>query len=316
MQPNGQSTPGSPDSAPSATNEAMDPNTATAASTSTPSPWANPAPGSANEQSGYQQPTSQQPATPQLAYVREAYLPPLYPEAPYQPLPAPRQYPMRVVVVVAIITALVCGIGGVTAGAVFAVIGKSSTEADRSVGNPVLPKVDGTDSGPVITGDGQALLARILLPPGATVKPVTGTTGGVMNLDQYLTKFFSTSTTERGLLEARGFQVAAIRAYQLNGLEVITHLVQFDETDGAESFILGQIAARARDVRTTSTFDVPNEANAMGFDLAALNSVGNRSCYVLAQVGNVAVMVEIVTPGKLDRVANLKAMTDQIAALR
>jgi hypothetical protein len=247
-----------------------------------------------------------------------------YPTAPMAP-PPPQQYaaPQRrrgagvaVVVTIALLAAVLGFSGGLASGYVVWSGKATSAAAARSAASSPTPSASLPGPAAVAPGDGKALLAKVVpLPTGAKNVTVSGSTGGVMSLDQYVQKEYPNDSTERGRMQSRNFLVAASREWlDSAGVEVHVQLLQFGAADGAESSVLGQVNAYSNDSEVTGTFTLP-VPHGSGYEKSKLDSAGNRRMVVMAQDGPVAVFIFFFTPKNFDRTAATALMQQQFAAL-
>jgi hypothetical protein len=172
-----------------------------------------------------------------------------------------------------------------------------------------------TDSIPL--GDGAALLKRIIPPPPeAHVFNVPDSTNGVMNVEQYTKHYFSSKATEQARLLQEGFQVAASADNQTNdGVEIATHLVQFADSTGAQSYFQDEKSAWSSDHRVTGTFD-ERSIGGVGFKMSTPDSLGNRRTVMYAYVGNIVAVVNVYTTGQIDETFDGSQLVTQIGVLR
>lgn len=161
--------------------------------------------------------------------------------------------------------------------------------------------------------------ALIPLPSGAKATTASGIgADGSLTLDQFLKSLYPTSTTERGLLQAHGFASAATRSMvTANGQEISIYLVEFGTLGDAHFYSLTHAAPLETDPKYASytQFSVPGMTDSWGFENAALDSSGNTDSYIYGEVGNVAIIVDCFTPGKLDRTGLLTLVNQQAARL-
>jgi len=137
-----------------------------------------------------------------------------------------------------------------------------------------------------------------------------------MDLDQFMKVAFSSDDSERGILEARGFTVAAERDWLgTDGVEYDTQLIQFATADGAKSHVLGQQGAYAGDKTTSSSFTIPNSTLGKGFENDTQDQFGNRVATLLAQDGDVVLLMFVYNPGTLDRAKEITKFQAQLQAL-
>jgi hypothetical protein len=236
------------------------------------------------------------------------------PSWPGPVVPDKRRYGAGALVLVAVITAVLCGVGGGIIGAVIRG-GTHSTPAHKTSASGATARPSGAASSAapihhIALGDGKALLAAIPPPPaGAKTFTVQGSSSGVMDLDQLMKVDFSTDADERGILQARGFTVAAERDWRgTDGVEVDSELIQFATTDGARSHVLGQQGAYSRDSDVTGTFDVPDGTLGKGYDRTGFDKYGNRRSTLIVQDGNLAVLMFFYNPGQLNRTKELSQL--------
>lgn len=139
-----------------------------------------------------------------------------------------------------------------------------------------------------------------------------------MDLDQFMKVLFSSSPSERPLLQSRGFEGAASHWMTTSsGQEDCLYLVAFASAAGAQSYVLGQTEAHEDDPTHASDtkFSVPGLTDGVGFENAKLDSYGNADSWVLGSLGNVAVIVDSYTPANLARAEVLRLVGQQVARL-
>jgi hypothetical protein len=232
------------------------------------------------------------------------------------PPPPKRGIGLGVFIAVIIVVALVsCGVG-VVGGLLIRparTTGAAPTPSQSSIAALPSQSPLGATIGP---GDGAALLAKILpVPPGAKEYDVSGSTNGVMTLDQLIHEGFGDDQTEAARLKTRGFTVAAQRNWTgADGVDVQIQLIGFAADTGAESHVLGQIGAFGRDSAVTGTFALP-VPHGNGYEKSALDSNGDRHMILLGQDGPVVIVIFLFTPGAFDRVAATDLMKRQYSAL-
>lgn len=247
-----------------------------------------------------------------------------YGGAPAFGVPVRRTYGAVALVVVAAITAVVCGVAGAIVG--IAVDSSDSKTKSKTVADGIgadKPEPGGTVSAPgaaplsIPLGDGKALLAAILpAPAGAKPNKIDGSSDGVMDLDQIMQVDFTDDSDERGILQARGFTVAAERDWRgTDGVEVDTELIQFNTADGARSHILGQQGAYGRDTDFTSSFAIAGTALGNGYESPTLDKYGNHRTTILVQDGNIAILMYFFNPGTLNRAKEIAALQAQMKAI-
>lgn len=162
-------------------------------------------------------------------------------------------------------------------------------------------------------------LASALIPLPAGAQPLTVTHAspdGSMNLDQFL-ELFSSTPSERPLLQARGFEGAASRwMTTASGQEDCIYLIAFESSASAQSYALFDEKAHADDSahKADTRFAVPSLTDGVGYEDAALDSYGNTDSWVYGSLGNVVVMVNALTPAKPAR-AQMLTLLDEQAAL-
>src|SRR5262249_39404376 len=152
-------------------------------------------------------------------------------------------------------------------------------------GTPAARPSAGTRPGPPVhltanvpLGDGRALLAKIVpAPRHAHLYGIDDSDRGVMTAAQYVAHYFGGAKTELARLKREGFRVAAsIDFVRADGLEVATHLAQFADADGALSYFLGEKSAWNSNDSVTNTFDVAGVPDGVGYEVATVDSLGNR----------------------------------------
>ncbi len=169
----------------------------------------------------------------------------------------------------------------------------------------------------IAIGDGAALLGAIVTPTAAGhAQTISGTSHGVMTLDQLISLSFANDSAEKSRLTDRGFAVAAQREWiNSNNVQVDIQLIQFKDAAGADEHVSNQLDAYGRDDTVTSSFDVASVPGGKGFEKSDLDSYGNRSATLIASAGNVAVLMFVFTPHDFDRSSEMSVMAKQVAAL-
>ncbi len=246
---------------------------------------------------------------PAMTPWQPAWPPPAWPQ------PAPkRRFGAGALVLVAVLTAIVCGTAGVVTGVAIKTA-TSTTAAGIQLPTLVPTPEDSTPGTAPSSAAGAALLARIVpAPPGAREFAMTNAPGGVLDLDQNVKQFFSTGPTEAGILRQEGFVVAAATDYQrTDGLQILTHLTQFATQDGAQSYFLQRRAAWTRDADVTGSFTVPG--GGVGYEKHALDKLGNRRTVMYERIGDIVVALDVYTAGTFNRSVDLAIMAVQMRKL-
>ncbi len=263
---------------------------------------------------------------PQPVYPPVSHGPPVPPAAPR---PAGR-FGWGVLLAVAASVAVLCCAAGVLTGVTIhrgtRVVAdqpvRPSAAARASAGTPaVTPSFEPIPSapptpGPIAAGDGHALLAKIVaVPAGAHALTVSGSNGGVLNLDQFVARDFRNDPDAKDWLAGYEFQVAAAREWRAaDGVEVHVQLIQFGDDGWAEGYVLDQIYAYSEDKTVTGVFSVP-ATHGKGYEKSTLDAAGNHRAFLVAQDGPLAVEVAFFTPHAYDRAGELALMQQQLVAL-
>jgi hypothetical protein len=269
---------------------------------------------------GYGQPASVPPAYGQPAYGdplagRPGYgqYPP-YGATPWAPPPRKRRTGV-IVLVVATVLVVLCG-GLVAVG--FAVdFGRSASPsaADTPAAAATSPAAVTGTAAAIPDGDGNALKARLVLrPPGARILAVTGSTDGVLSLDQFVTVLFKGSPVAKTLLQGDGFEIAAEERWIAKGVETHAQLMQFQDADGPLAYDMSQHRAFTRDTKYTS-HDLVGIPDGYAYELNGLDVAHNHRAILMAPAGPIFVVMFFYEPGPLDRDSELALMRQQIAAL-
>jgi hypothetical protein len=228
-------------------------------------------------------------------------------------------------IVVVVLVSVLSAAGGVAAvyalhghraGTPAAMPSPSPSGASSPLGTPGL---DSPPPTPARLRDGKALLAQILpAPAGAESFTVKGSTNGVLDLDQYVAIFRSDhQVAAKADLRARGFQVAAERDWQgTDGVEVEILLTQFEDTEGALSYVLNQANSYDRDPKYTASFVIPSATHGEGFEAAGLDAAGNHRATLLAQDGRLKVTIFFYVPGTFDRAGEIALMQRELAFIK
>jgi hypothetical protein len=255
--------------------------------------------------------TRAQPAYGQQPVAPGWYTDPQPVMVPWQvPSPAPgRRYGLGVVVTVGIVAAVLAGAVGLFAGATLKP-GGGHPVAAAAAGTPGETS---TPDGSTLA-DGRALLAQVAEPPaGATAVPVIGSTGGVMDIDQFVAKFFTNPDAAKASLSNDNFKVAAQRNWMdSDGVEVEDQLVEFASETDAQRYVTRQNELFQADEDIVATFEIPNVALGNGYERKSLDSAGNRRTTLIAADSFYAVVLFFHTPHDFDRTAEIAAMQAQL----
>jgi hypothetical protein len=169
----------------------------------------------------------------------------------------------------------------------------------------------------IAIGDGTALLGAIVTPAAAGhPQTISGTSHGVMTLDQLISQSFDNDPAEKGRLTDRGFAAAAQREWiNSSNVQLDIQLIQFNDASGANEHVSNQVDAYGRDDKVTGSFDIAGVSGGKGFERSDRDSYGNRSATLIAASGNVAVLMFVFTPHDFDRATEMSVMAQQVAAL-
>ena len=161
------------------------------------------------------------------------------------------------------------------------------------------------------------MLGAIVTPTAAGhAQTISGTSHGVMTLDQLISLSFDNDSAEKGRLTDRGFAAAAQREWiNSSNVQVDIQLIQFNDASGASDHVSNQVDAYGRDDKVTGSFDIAGVSGGKGFEKSDRDSYGNRSATLIAAAGNVAVLMFVFTPHDFDRATEMSVMAKQVAAL-
>jgi len=165
--------------------------------------------------------------------------------------------------------------------------------------------------------DGPTLLTRLLpAPAGARKVPLTGTSNGVMDLDQFVTRIFRGHQRDRQALESEDFRVAAEEYWRYSGgTSTDLQLLQFGTADDAQDFVQGQFDAFSADPGYTNDFDIPGVTNGHGFANMNADDNGDHRAFLVGQRGSIAVVIVFYSKTDFDQPAELALITAQGQAL-
>ncbi len=169
----------------------------------------------------------------------------------------------------------------------------------------------------IAAGDGAALKAHLAKPPaGAKARSVANSTGGVETLDQFVKNLYPDSSNEKGIMQTRGFQVAAESEWQgSDGVIVDTVLVQFGDADGAESYVTSAHSAYLDDKTIATSYALAGLDHGYGYERSAMDKYGDRQAILACQMGPIVVLMFVYTPGQFDRAAERATLQRQVTAL-
>jgi hypothetical protein len=268
-------------------------------------------------------PGQSDPSGPNNPGAFAGYPPPNYPgyqatsmPGPWQPGQPPKRRRTGLIIgsIVAVVVVL-CG-GGIVAVLVnhktSSTATSSTTSTSTKTGKPAPTVVA------IAPGDGAALKAHLAkMPAGAKKSSVDGSTSGIETLDQYMKLHFSKDPAERGILEERGFKVAAENYWiDKHSVQVNTQLMQFGDSSGAEGQLIGQKGAFADDPAATAHYTLPGLVHGTGLEESGLDKYGNRTAILMCQDGPIYIVIFIYTPGKFNRPSELAIIKRQVDALK
>jgi hypothetical protein len=193
--------------------------------------------------------------------------------------------------------------------------GGTTTTTTTGGGGNTAPKI--TPATKITPGDGQTLKTYLVKPPsGSHTLKVDDSDDGVQSMDQFLKAYFDNDTNERDLLTQRDYKVCAASDWVTKShVEVQTQLIQFGAASGAEDYVTGQKGAFLDDDTVKSHYTIPGVTNGYGFEKPDLDSAGNRRATLMAQDGNIAVVLFIYTPTSFDRTTEMGYLQSQMTAL-
>jgi hypothetical protein len=223
------------------------------------------------------------------------------------PTTPPRRRTGRIVGIIAAVVVVV--LGGLVA------IGASLDGPDKAKATKTASKTPATPR--IAIGDGSALLGAIVTPSSAGhAHTISGTSHGVMTLDQLISLSFDNDAAEKGRLTDRGFAAAAQREWiNSNNVQIDIQLIQFEDASGANEHVSNQVDAYDGDDKVTHSFAISGVSGGKGFEKSDRDSYGNRSTTLIAPAGNVAVLMFLFTPHDFDRATEMSVMAKQVAAL-
>jgi hypothetical protein len=127
---------------------------------------------------------------------------------------------------------------------------------------------------------------------------------------------YSKNPTEQQRLTARCFQTAVHRGWTSPaGSATSVWLVQFGTAAGARSYVLAYEAALAADPAYSDAFGVSGVSDGKGSGEPKLDSLGNTSTTMLGDAGNVAIIIGVFVPARLDNSAAASVLQQQSAML-
>jgi hypothetical protein len=139
-----------------------------------------------------------------------------------------------------------------------------------------------------------------------------------MNLDQLIKHNFDGDSNVKDVLTKRGFAVAAQRdwidSHDVGNVQI--QLIQFKDSSGADEQVTSQQEDFDAKSSVTGSFEISGVDGAKGFEESHLDSYGNRRATLIAEQGNIVVMIFIFTPHSFDRSSESSLMARQIKALR
>jgi hypothetical protein len=159
------------------------------------------------------------------------------------------------------------------------------------------------------------LLARVLpVPAGDTL--FKGGQEGAMSLRDYVNALYTNDPTEQQSLTARCFQTAVHREWTSpDGTGTSVYLIQFGTVADARSYILSTEQADTADPANTDVFPVPRVADGRGLGAPKLDSYGNTLTRVLGDAGNVAIIIHIFVPARIDNSLATRLLQQQSGML-
>ncbi|HEY7323974.1 MAG TPA: hypothetical protein VH520_04030 [Streptosporangiaceae bacterium] len=164
---------------------------------------------------------------------------------------------------------------------------------------------------------GSALLARLLPIPTADTRTTGGEQQGVVSLTGFVNALYSNNpNAEQPRLEARCFQTAVHREWTSPGGTITSvWLIQFGTAAGARSYTLADEQASAADPKRSDAFPVSHVADGMGYGQPSLDQDGNTRTAMLGDAGNIAIIINLFVPAKLDNSGGALVLQQQSALL-
>ncbi|HKD96013.1 MAG TPA: hypothetical protein VKB69_00295 [Micromonosporaceae bacterium] len=169
-----------------------------------------------------------------------------------------------------------------------------------------------------VTGDGTALFNYVLAPPldAFEMTDDIGGTNGVFTLDEFTRMFYGDDWLGiRDDLTALRFQAMAERSWVgVDGIEFDVDLVEFDTAQHAHTFLGTQVGLCDSDGTFGPSFSAAGDRG-VGFESVNPDRFGFREAQLLADQGNVVVIVLAFAPGPLNRAEETGVLTDQLVRL-
>jgi hypothetical protein len=237
----------------------------------------------------------------------------LYPGQLYpQPARPPRRAAWIIGSVAVLVTAIVAGSAGY-------VIGSNHDRISASVQNLKADAAGPCPSGQAAPGpaatsaQATGLLARLLPKPlGARLVDVRQ---GAMSLDAYVNDLYSGDSFEKQRIADRCFQGAASRDWISGSGQVAIWLVQFANASDARSYTLSTQQSDLSDIKKRNKYSIAGVTDSMAIEQPQLDKYGNTLTRLIADHGNVAIIMHFYVPGQVDRAAATALLRRQFAKL-
>jgi len=168
-----------------------------------------------------------------------------------------------------------------------------------------------------VTGDGTALVAHVLAPPSDAfeITDDVGGANGVFTLDQFTKTYFSDPASAASDLSALRFRAMAERSWVgPDGIRYDDQLIEFSNAQNADLYLGEQLGYYRSDGRLGPGFTVAG-GRGTGYETVDLDRFGTRRAYLLAESGNLVVLVLAFAPGPLNRAEEAGVLTDQLRIL-
>jgi len=234
------------------------------------------------------------------------------------PFPAPSQPSRRVAWLVGsaavLAAALIAGSAGYVVGSQHGRI-SAAVQNLKAVAAGPCPSRPAPPSPSAISPAAAGLTAELLpMPSGASKIKIKQ---GALSLDDYVTEVYPGNNVEKQRIAARCFEAAASRSWLTSGGDFVTvWLIQFGTASGARSYMLsteqGDLAIKGN----TDKFTVTGVTDGLGIAKSSLDKYGNTLTRLLGDRGNVAMIIHIFVPARVDKPGGIHLLRWQDAELR
>src|SRR5215469_9203958 len=274
------------------------------------------------DQNPPEQPQWQPPSPPSDQYSWTAPGSPAW-SAPgvWQPMPVPssarpRRVPTAVVwCLVVVVASVIAAASGYYVGLPHSRINSGLQTFKAALSGPCPTGRTGPDPSATSPAGG-ALLARVL-PAPTGYKRITGDKQGVLSLKDYAHLLYGSDRSAQQRLVARCFQTAVHRDWASGGGTLISvWLIQFGTAADARSYILSTEQGDSSDPANSDVFHVSRVVDGLGLGTPKLDKYGNTFTHVLGDAGNVAIIIHIFVPARLDNSYAARVLQQQYTLLK